>query len=648
MNDLPAKKNDILILCSILIVAFVLRLWNFSGIPFMADELSALARTNFDSFHDLINKGARIDGHPVGVQVFLYYWIKLFGNKEITVKLPFIVSGIFAIYFSYKIATVWFNKTVGFITSAFMAGLQYTVMYSQIARPYISGLFFSVLMVWCWTNLLFGSKTKQKKWWIGYVLSGALCAYDHHFALLFAAIVGFTGLLFVRKDNWKMYVLSGLCIFILYIPHLSIFFFQLSMGGVGGADGWLGKPDSAWLLTYIKYIFHFSTWIYALVVVVMMISFIKISDNLRQKQKFRIIAFAWFFSIFIIGYFYSVKVNPVLQSSSLIFVFPFLLIFLFSLIKEMDFKFNIIITAIILISTSCSLIFERNHYKIFYRQPFEQFVTQTIEAIDKIGDADKATIGLFVTPYARDYYFKKYKRSFDFIYYNAYEGKIEAAKFSKLVNTLSTDYFISGNLPSEYIQVIKEKYPYILMKDEGFTYTFYCFAKTKPKNELHENVLFSKKSASMISPVIMDMTDSAMRNFYYRNADFVVDRNVEFVPSALTLNLKDVVNTRYCMANISVDIAANDTCANPILVIDLSEGNEKVDWVGSNFKSYYLNGDTSTRVILTRMLSNNQLKMHPEAVLKILVWNKTKTKIKLSNFKFEVIESNPYIYGLYE
>jgi len=208
------KRDNNILLFIILIVAVILRFWNFPNIPFMADELGALARTHFNSFNDLINKGVLTDTHPAGIQVFLYYWTKLFGYSEMAVKFPFIITGIISIYFIYKIAAYWFNNTVGLIISSFMAVLQYMVMYSQIARPYIGGMFFSILMVWCWTNYLFNSNPKKTKWLIGYIVFSSLCSYDHHFALLFAATVGITGIFFLKKNTYKGYLIAGLSIFV--------------------------------------------------------------------------------------------------------------------------------------------------------------------------------------------------------------------------------------------------------------------------------------------------------------------------------------------------------------------------------------------------------------------------------------------------
>ena len=71
------NKSATFVLVLILLFAAVLRFWNYFEIPFTHDEFSALFRTQFNSFSELIDKGIKIDGHPAGVQMFLYFWVKI-------------------------------------------------------------------------------------------------------------------------------------------------------------------------------------------------------------------------------------------------------------------------------------------------------------------------------------------------------------------------------------------------------------------------------------------------------------------------------------------------------------------------------------------------------------------------------------------
>ena len=635
------KRDNNILLFIILIVAVILRFWNFPNIPFMADELGALARTHFNSFNDLINKGVLTDTHPAGIQVFLYYWTKLFGYSEMAVKFPFIITGIISIYFIYKIAAYWFNNTVGLIISSFMAVLQYMVMYSQIARPYIGGMFFSILMVWCWTNYLFNSNPKKTKWLIGYIVFSSLCSYDHHFALLFAATVGITGIFFLKKNTYKGYLIAGLSIFVLYIPHLKVFFYQLNMGSVGE---WLGKPKPDWLFTYLKYIFHFSNWMYILVILLIILSII-FRNKKQGVQKFRIIALSWFVIQFIIGYYYSIKANPILQYSTLMFVFPFFLMFMFSFFGELKKLIVIPLVLLILLTGTLTLVFERNHFTVFYKQPFEKMVTNTYKILDSIGNPEKVTIELFLPPGFKEIYFKKYNRTFNYTYFDQYENVQDAKAFRTFVNNQKSDYFVTGNLPLEYILIIKEKYPYIFEKDECFTYSGYCFSKIKPKNEITETIVITNKSFEKNNCITY--SDTSVKYFFQGKTALSIDSTKEYTHS-LKLKIKDVCSPfKFSIVNIAVDMSSLDTAANALLVFDLRQGDKSINWNASELKKYNNNSLTNT-VFLSQIISYQNILDYPNAELNIYIWNKTKSFIKLNNFKFEIIRANPNIYKLFE
>ena len=74
MNFLKKYTKYEYLFWGILVVAFLLRFFDLFNIPFTHDEFSTLFRTNFSSFSELIEKGVKIDAHPAGLQVFIYYY----------------------------------------------------------------------------------------------------------------------------------------------------------------------------------------------------------------------------------------------------------------------------------------------------------------------------------------------------------------------------------------------------------------------------------------------------------------------------------------------------------------------------------------------------------------------------------------------
>jgi len=184
------KLDNRLVLILIMLVAVALRFYNLFEIPLTHDEFSAIFRTRFSSFLELIQQGVVKDGHPAGVQVFLYYWVKVFGEVDWIIKIPFLLCGVVSVFLVYKIGSLWFNETTGLLSAAVICSTQFTVMYSQIARPYSSGLFLSLAMVYLWSFLMLNPENKFNRNLIAFIALATLCTYNHYFSLLFAFIVG--------------------------------------------------------------------------------------------------------------------------------------------------------------------------------------------------------------------------------------------------------------------------------------------------------------------------------------------------------------------------------------------------------------------------------------------------------------------------
>ena len=190
----------------------------------MHDEFSAVFRTYFDSFSQLIEQGVLPDSHPAGVQVFIYYWIKLFGLSEASLKFPFILLGTFSVYLIYLIGKQWFGKSSGLLSASVFAVMQFGVFYSQLARPYSPGLLFVLLSTYFWTKIVFEQNNK-KLVVAGYVLAAVLASYSHMFSLLFIIVQGVSGLFFLKKSSFLKYIFVNAAVLLLYI---SFFIFVFS------------------------------------------------------------------------------------------------------------------------------------------------------------------------------------------------------------------------------------------------------------------------------------------------------------------------------------------------------------------------------------------------------------------------------------
>lgn len=614
MQAIKKKGNsDFVLLLAVMGIAILLRFWNIPNMAFMHDELSGLFRAQSETITNVIKAIKETDVHPFGIPVFIHCWTLVFGNSEIAVKFPFILFGLLSLLFTYKIANAWFNSTVAIVVCAFMATLQYTTMYGQLARPYASGILFSTMTVWFWSEYFFSEK--EKRYWslIGFILSATLCAYNHYFSLLFIIIVGLTGLLLLNKKNTLPYLLAGILIILLYIPMFPILIHHLSIGGMG-ENSWLATPDKSWFYIFIKYLFHYSKLVYVLVALIIAVSVFHIGNIRNVLTQKRIITFVFGFSSFVIMYIYSVYKNPVLQLSSLSFSVPFLLMFLFSFLKEFLLKWKVLLVFLVLSINTYSLIIQRKHYQLFYNQNYEAFAKKAFKTID-LYSSSNTSIALVTPEGFMDYYFKKYNRSFEF-----YRCNNDIKSFRKYVEQSSSNYFVAGNLPFEYLQIIKEQFPYKIDKEEGFTLNLYCFSKLKINEELYDKQLFYSENATNIS----------------------MDSLMEYSPN-FSAKLKDITKGRHNIINASAEISCTDSLNSPILVMDINSVNGLKVWRGSERSTIR----TQQRIYISQLLSEIDIEKYADAVINVYLWNKDKKSVKIKNIKVETIEANPYIYGLY-
>ena len=634
MKALKQLNSHQWLLLLIVLVGAFLRFYKLWDMPFMHDEFSALFRTRFSNFSDLIETGVRIgDTHPAGIQVFLWWYVSLVGENEFLLKLPFVFMGIASIPITYLIGKKWFNQNVGLLASVFIATTQYTLTYSVIIRPYISGLFLTLLMVYFWTNLIEGKAFKWKNW-LGYVLFSVLSAYNHHFSLLFAFIVGITGVFVINKKNLIKYILSGITIFVLYIPHLSIFFDQL---GQGGLSGWLRKPTAYFPLDYIKYIFHFSPVIYLSIAFVFILSLL--FSYSKKVTLFYKISIVWFLLPLTIGLSYSMLVSPVVQYSMLLFSFPFFLFIVFGLFPEgFSKRFFTIIIILLLTLNVTTLFFTRQHYRVLYQTSFYQF----IKGINLLPQKEEAEILVANHSQIDKYYKEKYKWDFD--YKNVIVSEVEKIgldSIQKIVLASNHPYFIYGGV--SYVnpaiaQIVKQKYPYCILNNDYRASHLYVFSK--------------KKQEDLMQPILSEYYNfREPRKNWANTNDLVVTKNATDMLDAQewgpTYKIK--LDTLLTHKNNVIDVNFNFKIApdkEVLIVTEIKHQGNRLDWSATPSTSFI---NENGRVSVFKTIELSGINCGNQALeFSTYIWNKNKIRIQLYNAKITIREGNPIQYSLYE
>lgn len=611
-------RYDNIILLIIIVVSAVLRLWDLGSVPFMHDEFSALQRTGFDNLHDLIREGVMLgDSHPAGVQVLLYFMVKLFGWNAFWLKLPFALMGIASVYLTYIVARQWFGKNVGLVSAAFVSVSELFLFYSQLARPYSPGLFCILLFVYFWNRILFDRRVITLWTCFGFALSAFLSAEMQMFSMAEAGLIAVTGLFFLKnidRQRRKCYIWSCVVAVLLYLPSLPIFYYQLFV--YGSIGGWLGAPKPTFFTDFLQYslnyskMFIFSMMIVALLPVIM--------GQLRRDRKVavRICCLIWFIVPLALAWVYSLLKEPILQYSTLIFSFPFLVILVFSLFNEhVSKKLTAVVTGWILFMGVTSLIIDRQYFYQVYHQGFDQVAAEMGEAGQRYADS----IG-----------FVSYSdRAFMAEFYQKKAGINNADYFCQADDIFDYQQFIMhcdkyylgvgltdhADMPWELSAVAE--YPYLVKESTWFTTRYLTLTKIDNGNPLL-NVL---------------------------KENVKIEKGKEWAGS-ITVEVDQLIAPDTERIGFIADIQSLDTINNIALVVEIINNGtgEKFFW-----KSFDINGRTvmpGQRVLLTNGFFLPNIDLSGKSI-KTYIWNKDKKEFIINKLSYYLVKKNSYFYGLY-
>jgi hypothetical protein len=465
-----AKREKIL-LAIILLIGAILRIHNYWDFSLSNDELSALARLHYTSFSELLHEGIKIDGHPAAAQVVLWYVTKWFGNGVAVVRLPFVLAGILSVYFMFRLAQEWLSTSAGLLTAAVFASLEFSLIYSRIARPYALGMLFVLMAATFWIRIVKGRNRPSDLFWLS--ISLALCAYSHYFAALVAFVLAFAGTFLIKGKNLKLYLMALLAAFILYLPYIPFFLHQLSLGGVGQ---WLGPPENDWLWTHIRFIFNDSIW---LLVIVLLVSVSGIFI-FRTRKGFvgHILPLILFLVPFLVGFAYSKWVNPVLQHSTLLFSMPFLLIFLFSTWNDDRPKWTMTLAIVMLSLTTFSSIRQKNFFGTDHFGVFKELAQHMVDW-NRESEGNALLVGDFNYPFYLHYYTDRIEPIELALYRTTDDAGL--AHLKSMVDTSTRNFVIYAwstvNQSPEVEAIIQAKFPIEVKRESYFNSEAVMFKK---------------------------------------------------------------------------------------------------------------------------------------------------------------------------
>ena len=232
-------ENHIFYLALAIISGIAIRFYGLEIQSLWLDELYSVVTALSEDTSQLYERLVR-DPHPPLYQLFLFYWVRLFGDSEIAVRLPSALAGSLTIIITYYGVKEFWSKHIATSTAIFVSLTYAGIYFSQEARAYSFLMLLSTISFVLWLRLL-GNGAIHHKGVLGkYIITIVLLSYLHYFGLMlvvFQLAYLFFCAFYYKKPATYLFAATG-CLFLAYLPWLSVMISTLTAGPI-----WIPKPD---------------------------------------------------------------------------------------------------------------------------------------------------------------------------------------------------------------------------------------------------------------------------------------------------------------------------------------------------------------------------------------------------------------------
>jgi hypothetical protein len=581
-------KNNWPLIILLLLQGLVL-FYDFFNIPFSHDELSAIDRCRFASIQELIAKGIMPDGHPAGVQLFLYALIQLFGIKEWILKLPFILSGMASLFLIYKISEALFNRYAATTTAVFFIFLSYYISQIVVARPYSLGLFFTLGMVY--NCLRIKTHPTQLRLYLYLTLFSIGAFYTHYFSFLQGLTILFLFYYFYyERLNNRYFYIAVIAAIVCFIPHLGITIHQLGMGGLD----WLSAPTLDFFSGFIYQYFNSS---YVLLIAGVLLIGLGIIVKSKSKKTKPILLLLILFPIMVL-YSYSIIRAPILQSPALFFCTPYLLILGGNGINYFKKYFKITLLLLLTFYNGYVLLIENKFYSLRNYQPIEKFVLQSQTNL-KNNKAGKTLVIWSGNSHYIAYYLKKHNFQNSIIV-------TDTLKNIAQINLKDYDAIICNQLAPQLLYFLKNSFPFVQSREDNLLYTCMTLTRSASAKKLYSN------------PVKLQ---------------FAFDTALEWSKVSYQYKLDSIIQTPFHFIEFKPLI--DSTINGAELVLETYKGDERIDW-----RSVYLEPGQLLSLKVKDVIKDYKTDLR----IKLYIWNSDKVFVKPITVIMTIREDNPSEY----
>lgn len=617
-----------------------------------------MERTQFNSFGELMDKGVKIDAHPAFVQVLIYSLVKCFGYVTWIIKLPFLLFSLGAIVYAYAFGLRNFSKQSGLFSALFLSFSLIFVFYAPIARMYISGVFFSMALLFYFFEIFFLREYK----WSNYFFLGLfalLSALNQHINALFALTVCVSGVLFLKKENYRTFFLTCLLVILAYLPHLKITLYQLGVGGIGREQGgWLEAPEFSVLFSFLKVLFGTGKSYVVLFLALFMAIVLK--GRLIPDKK-QVYLFALFLLNFLVVYLYSVFRFPVFQFSVMLFASVALILFVSSLLHFDNPRFFYSAFVILLATLAYKTYFKKDYLHQSVKTVFEYQFERTEHYKKLCGDKNVYPIFFDADDIMKRIYFEKYHTGFDCkISSDSMIANMERAHFKRLddsgneedvssiklfsefVANLNSDYLVLSSAMPLHQAIARQYFPYLLenTQTQGINFKLYSRKKEDAGKVVEDDKVNYVSTISepgvFAYPKIQGLIK--MKNGFV----MPVDSLNEF-PFDARAALNEVCTKEGEVLLVESKVKLTQLKSQVEICLSLTDKstNESYGYNAKAASDFVIAKDSSVTQYSEYFNGTSFLKVKDKTLLNCYFWNRGKEKFEIRDFKISVIDYWP-------
>lgn len=209
------EKNKKILLFFIIMLASSLQIYNLEYKSLWLDEVLSLTISELSLGTILTSPDP---AHPPFYYMLLHFFLYL-GKSEFILRLPSVIFGILSIPLAYNVGKTFFGAREGLLSAFLLSISPVFVYYSQEARMYTLFAFLSLLSLFFFYTAI---RKNDNRLWAGYIISTVLDIYTHYFAFLVISVEVMFFIFFLKsyQSSLKKFVLSLLCICILFLPQI--------------------------------------------------------------------------------------------------------------------------------------------------------------------------------------------------------------------------------------------------------------------------------------------------------------------------------------------------------------------------------------------------------------------------------------------